>query len=74
MTDRPLKPWPEKYAAAVAKANLTERQARVLNDWINHRSIRRIALALETTEHEVRRDLDDTMALIHPHMPKEAAA
>lgn len=66
-----MKPWPDKYADAVTKAKLTNRQAQVLNDWINHNSIRRIALALNISEATTRGHLDAAIHKLKPHIEAE---
>lgn len=71
MARRRVKPWPPKYASAVEKAQLTERQARVLNDWINHRSMRRIALALGISEATARGHFDAAIRKIRPYIEAE---
>lgn len=60
-----------KYDDAIAKANLTAKQALVLNAYLNGHSIRRIALANGWSEANARGHLDAAIRKIRPHMPKE---
>lgn len=64
-----------KYDDAIRAANLTQKQALVLNAWMNGHSIRRIALAHGWSESNARGHLDAAIRKIKPHMPpKDKAA
>lgn len=58
-----------KYEAAIKAAQLTDKQALVLNHWLNGHSIRRIALAHQWSESNARHHLDAAIRKIKPHMP-----
>jgi len=63
-----------RYQAAIQAANLTERQALVLNHWLNGHSLRRIALAHGWSESNARHHLDAAIRKIRPHMPRKDEA
>ncbi len=62
-----------RYKQAIKDAELTERQARVLDMWLNRTSMRRIALALGISEATARGHFDAAIRKIRPHLGKEAA-
>lgn len=62
-----------KYQAAIKAAQLTERQALVLELYLRHHSIRRIARALDIHESTARGHLDAAITKIRPHIREDAA-
>ena len=63
-----------KYHAAIKAAQLTERQATVLDLYLKHHSIRSIARAHGVTEATTRGHLDAALRKIRPHLGKDEAA
>lgn len=57
-----------KYDAAIKAADLTERQATVLELWLRGNSMRSVARALEISEATARGHFDAAIRKIRPHM------